>query len=917
MAGADCGCLAQVKAACQPNGAVLDGYATRGGCGAFGKPILPMRPRLAFGGNYQTFERGEIATYSKWAGDSGADTPAFVLSGALKDAKIEVQWGSTKPFSYEFFIVRWDLDDHAENVAKQHKDDKQQEDVKTPGAHGKYEIDANGFGTYVIYVEGCDTSGFILASADCKQGWSYPIYVDRLPTLWPFPVPIPAQPPPVISTGILDIPDQVMLGTTQQRLILERLCGGTLLDADGDHKGEITTATMLAQLQMANQGWSCKDATPAQLRTKVNDAISQAIVVSQPGTDVSGFLRVLAGVLVGATAGGIAGILLGAALNAVFGGLPGLLTTLTTVIASLPLVGVLLGGATGVVLKDKPGDYDMRLTGLIQMVYRFPGEIDLSSRTKLLHELLTVHGPANERKEFVWISGVPTPVLETENHLWSTESARYLTNNLLANEVGQPVPYELDNDANGMTDWILGGLRLFLVQDFYELNSRPYAPIVLEAIQNLAEFAANGQMCLQVNPPGSPVSSRRCDVARAARNVLDFLATKFAVSSNELRRAAPFRRQPPFRDYPRLLTNGGDDLSWHYLAYTGGSDFLRKERASLLMEFADGALMQAFQSSYRPPVMITDLLRTTAGGTTTPLQRFRNTRRDADVVEVYYREPNFLISAGGKHDRGSGVAWLMNTEDAWALPTTLMPTRQGNDYRDFVRIAGNTDDGLRINTCVGPGFACGMNPVLPAGLPAACTKTSGNWTFINFADNTAACPFDFGFYVALYRERCAGSDCLLAATNPAKAPVSAAVDPSFGFFEATSYRTFASYMADVLALNGGWTYRYDKVNLYKSPTGRRVTFQLNASEKEWGIVDFDAGAGVIKPERRYDRWPVAQGEVMSAPKTACIIVDNERLQERLILDHADVNRPRRTIVSLPSRECTCPLADQCISPRGQ
>src|SRR5262249_33723213 len=157
--------------------------------------------------------RGEIAAYSKWTSDAGANTPNFVLSGALKDTKIEVEWGSTSPFSYDFFILRWDRDDHAENVEKQHEDDKQQEDVKISGVSGKHEIDASAPATYVIYIEGCDSSGFIFKSADCKEGWSYPVYVDHLSTLWPFPVPIPPRPPPVISTGILDIPDQVMLNT--------------------------------------------------------------------------------------------------------------------------------------------------------------------------------------------------------------------------------------------------------------------------------------------------------------------------------------------------------------------------------------------------------------------------------------------------------------------------------------------------------------------------------------------------------------------------------------------------------------------------------------------------------------------------------------------------------------------------------
>jgi hypothetical protein len=232
-----------------------------------------------------------------------------------------------------------------------------------------------------------------------------------------------------------------------------------------------------------------------------------------------------------------------------------------------------------------------------------------------------------------------------------------------------------------------------------------------------------------------------------------------------------------------------------------------------------------------------------------------------------------------------------------------MPTAQGNDYRDFVRIAGHIEEGSRINTCVGPGFACGLNPELPTGLPAACMKASGNWTFINFADNTPDCPFDFGFYVALYSDSCGKADC----------------DARFGFFEATGYRSFSTYMADVLAKNKGWTYEYDKVNLDQSPTGRSVTFQLNADKKHWGIVDYTLGFGAVpaKPERRYDQWPIADGDIMTSPKEACIFVDNQHLKERLILDHTDVNHPRRTVLALPNGECTCPLADACISPRDK
>jgi hypothetical protein len=252
-------------------------------------------------------------------------------------------------------------------------------------------------------------------------------------------------------------------------------------------------------------------------------------------------------------------------------------------------------------------------------------------------------------------------------------------------------------------------------------------------------------------------------------------------------------------------------------------------------------------------------------------------------------------------------------ENAWALPTTLMPTKLGADWRDFVRIAGHTNDDERTNTCVGPGFACGMNPTLPTGLPPQCRVEKGNWTFVDFDANTAQCPFDFGFYVAFYRETCgADSDCWDAGTD-ADDPVA----PAFGFFEATPYRAgFDAYMADVLALNDGWDYRFDNVNVYNRPGGGRITFDLAAEDDEWPIVDYDAGTGIVTPERKFEKWAIALGDPVSSPIPACIVVENRKLQQKLILDHADVIRPRRAIVKSDS-DCGCPLIDVCIGPRAE
>lgn len=159
-----CQCLETVDKICHPEGKILETFIKRGGCEAFGKPLIRERPRLAFGGRYQTFEWGEIAHYPTFV--NGAKTPDFMISALQpKSANppysrlptISLRWGPTKPYSYDKFLVRWDREDNEKNVEKQHEGDKQQADVGS-GDSGFHQIDAQAEGVYSIYIEGCDES---------------------------------------------------------------------------------------------------------------------------------------------------------------------------------------------------------------------------------------------------------------------------------------------------------------------------------------------------------------------------------------------------------------------------------------------------------------------------------------------------------------------------------------------------------------------------------------------------------------------------------------------------------------------------------------------------------------------------------------------------------------------------------------
>src|SRR5262249_44148977 len=141
-----------------------------------------------------------------------------------------------------------------------------------------------------------------------------------------------------------------------------------------------------------------------------------------------------------------------------------------------------------------------------------------------LHDLLTERGGASQVQTMTSGGMCGFSIGETENHQYMTESSRYLTNQLFARELGWQTPYNLDNVINGLPDVILKMLQAPLKQDFSEFNARPYQAFSVMAIENLYDFADDG------------------NVRTGAQLVLDYLSAKFAVSSNGLRRAAPFRR---------------------------------------------------------------------------------------------------------------------------------------------------------------------------------------------------------------------------------------------------------------------------------------------------------------------------------------------------------------------------------------
>ena len=344
------------------------------------------------------------------------------------------------------------------------------------------------------------------------------------------------------------------------------------------------------------------------------------------------------------------------------------------------------------------GDYDMALNLLIPIAFRYKNFMAQDAADRLKNTLLTQKGGVDSVRLFVGCGidpdpslGFPTP--KSENHIMATESARLLTNQLLG----------IDNATNGMRDWMLGRLQQFLKGDFHEYNARPYTRMTYFAIHNLAEYAEE------------PVKS-------AATDVLDYIAAKYAVSSIALRRVAPFRRHYSDLYDPYLFQAGSDVLTWWGVTNFGSNQALDELRYGRADWTATEIMGAASIGDYRVPELISELA-TRDGANLTGMQErhryFQVFRHEG--VEAYARSDNFLISAGGDWEDNTNIDKVVgfSTKDdtnGAAQPTSLIPLWAGTTRDELIRIDGWSDLKSRHNHCVAPGFACGLNPVVPGNL---------------------------------------------------------------------------------------------------------------------------------------------------------------------------------------------------------
>jgi hypothetical protein len=264
------------------------------------------------------------------------------------------------------------------------------------------------------------------------------------------------------------------------------------------------------------------------------------------------------------------------------------------------------------------------------------------------------------------------------------------------------------------------------------------------------------------------------------------------------------------------------------------------------------------------------------------------------------------------------------------MPT--VPHGRGSDWKEFIRIEGTLDERKRANTGVAPGFACGLNPVIPDWLqlpadPQHIDDSPAPWTFINCASEVRP----FGFFVAVYRAKC---DTDLSKDLAGQAG-------TFGFFavsetdgEVVELQRFQDFKAEILALNESKVYTAEGLSNFIFPTGLGAEVDFICLPTVNGVYYNPFLWPIVKIngeefERDLNRWDLAASEVFTAggirtsledwiirseKHYGCVMIDNPARDERLVLDFSDELNPRSAYVKGQrfASGCRCPLSNECV-----
>lgn len=292
------------------------------------------------------------------------------------------------------------------------------------------------------------------------------------------------------------------------------------------------------------------------------------------------------------------------------------------------------------------GDFDMALLGCVSLLHLFQEDPVLLTDRTLLHlvtKVVRLWGQSSKAHFDVFFVSVP----ETENHLFMIESSRFLTNQLIVENVrklpalaalrdslvGKGV--NLDNRRGNLKRHLLKVMHQAMCKGFFEFNAQIYQRFTIHALDNLHSF------------------SRDTAVADAAACLLDYLSASFAFQSFASLRQGPYRRSSEVYLDSSLVNR---DAACSFFAIQSGSfPWSADPRTGLWSHNTAHASLALYSAvlKYRVPAPILHYLRERPAEYRAEI---RSAYADGGrrVTEVYYGGPSHLLSAGGRYESYDG-----------------------------------------------------------------------------------------------------------------------------------------------------------------------------------------------------------------------------------------------------------------------
>lgn len=363
------------------------------------------------------------------------------------------------------------------------------------------------------------------------------------------------------------------------------------------------------------------------------------------------------------------------------------------------------------------GDYDFTETTLCHLLWFFNDKPELlypETKLHLVNVLLTHSGG----KPHTRTPGSLNIMRETENHIFMSETTRYLKNQWL-HENGDTSAY-YDNKRNGLEKWLSNHLEEKFRSGFYEFNAQPYSGYTLGPLLTLFSFANSEEI------------KKQCD------KLLMRMIIEYSYSSLNLRRYPPFRRR---LERAKEKSFNEDPLTGMIKLWLSLNPENNIEVGKSLRHFAFMALI----SNYRLNDELTDMLLNKKKCFLAISHGLKST------PEIYCGDKNYLLSSGGVQP---GKITQIVTH-----PTVLFLDDNVYTIDSCFYLPGKGKMRNWNNTGVYKNFACGQQPVhIPAQYQPI--HTSENWQLFQ--------PYNTNFYLAVYNRKNLGL--LFAIPNAEKSP---------------------------------------------------------------------------------------------------------------------------------------------------